>query len=284
MSGDFKTAVIIVLYYPDAVALAETVEAVLPAAAQVILADNTPPADYTEHLPLPGCLRINMGGNAGIAAAQAEALLLAAEIGATHVLMLDQDSCVQPGFLEAMEREYQRLEASGASIFALGATIVNSRSGAADKALFDKGKSRADGFTERRQLISSGSLINMVAVRETGLPERGLFIDYVDFEWCWRAAIFGFKCFTTSKVELEHTVGCGDIEAGAYRWVISAPERYFYQFRNYFWLRRRDYVPMGWKWRTFLRMFFYFTYLPWGRRRAMSYWRNMWLGACAGLK
>ena len=284
MSGDIKTAVIIVLYYPDVAMLTDTIAAVQSAAAQVILADNTPSPDYNENLQLPGCVRLNMGGNAGIATAQAEAITHAAKLGATHILLLDQDSLVYPGFLEKMEREYVRLEATGEKIFALAPTIINTRSGEAGKALLEKDISNADGFIGRRQLISSGSFLSMTAVHEVGLPDRRLFIDYVDFEWCWRAAGFGFKCFYTSRVELEHAVGAGDVVVGKHRWVISAPERYFYQFRNYFWLRRRDYVPVSWKRRTFLRMVFYFVCLPWGRPRAACYWRNMWLGACAGLK
>lgn len=59
-------------------------------------------------------------------------------------------------------------------------------------------------------LISSGSLIPVDALVEVGMNNSSLFIDLVDFEWCYRAKYAGYHVLMTSNVTMKHNVGLTD--------------------------------------------------------------------------
>ena len=73
------------------------------------------------------------------------------------------------------------------------------------------------------------------------------FIDYVDHEWCWRANSMGYICCMDMSISIKHKVGKKSIVILGIPFIISAPKRYYFQYRNSIWLLRRHYVPMSWK-------------------------------------
>ena len=90
-----------------------------------------------------------------------------------------------------------------------------------------------------------------------------LFIDYVDFEHCWRANSKGYVCGITQNVTLPHKVGNNELHfPHGYRVIISAPFRYYYQYRNWLWLCRRNYVPKQWKINTCIKFMLRIVYFP----------------------
>ena len=82
---------------------------------------------------------------------------------------------------------------------------------------FDRDKSEEDVYhsygsgneriIEVQQTLSSGSLIPKKAFIEIGGMEEDLFIDLVDYEWCWRAQKQGFSTFVTKEVKMAHRLG-----------------------------------------------------------------------------
>lgn len=57
---------------------------------------------------------------------------------------------------------------------------------------------------ETSLLISSGSLVLKSAFDKIGKLKEEFFIDYIDYEWVWRAQRLGYKVFKTNKVEMQH--------------------------------------------------------------------------------
>ena len=245
---------------------------------EVILVDNTPGRDLgisggnVHYMPLKE--------NKGIATAQNLGIGKARELGCAYVVLFDQDSVIAPGYVDRMRTEYKRLKAFYPALAVLGPTVVNRDSGQEYK--------MADNAVEHGcrivpALISSGSFYETATLDEVGMMEDRLFIDCVDFEWCWRAQHKGRVCAVTQRVALEHKVGQSDHVFMGYPVILSAPVRYYYQYRNYLWLVRRNYVPLKWKISTGIRKAAEMVLLPFyaNDRRALA--KNIFRGIKDGI-
>lgn len=203
--------------------------------------------------------------NRGIACAQNEGIKILREKGVDFVLLLDQDSRVDINFPRNMVAEFEQIEKEHPNLIALGPSL-HYHTTTGDTA-----------FVPQREIIASGSCIRMSKLEEVGLMEEQLFIDFVDFEWCWRAQEKGYICGRTNRIKMEHHVGRRIIKIGRYYIFVSRPERYFYQFRNHKILCGRNYVPLQWKIATAFKHIARFIYLPWfyGGKELFNY---MWRG------
>ena len=94
----------------------------------------------------------------------------------------------------------------------------------------------------------------MSVFRDVGMMEDRLFIDLVDHEWCWRCGSYGYSIYMTHEVELNHKVGEKTKHFLGLQFIVSAPQRYYFKYRNALWLIKRDYVPTKWKFKTVLRI------------------------------
>jgi rhamnosyltransferase len=133
-------------------------------------------------------------------------------------------------------------------------------------------------------VIASGCLIRTEVLKEVGLMNGQLFIDYIDVEWSLRAKHFGFNVFITSRAKMAHTIGDNRVNILGRTISIHNPLRRYYLIRNSFYLLRLPYVPIGYKlrelcfnlFRFFIGLFFsrerkiYLYYAFWGVRDGFS--------------
>lgn len=226
----------------------------------------------------------NSRDNKGIAGAQNQGLqsLLDHE-DITHVVFLDQDSRVTDDYPLSIAREYERISQTQ-RLAMLGPSVENSETGEAYKSVIHKNQVTGIGFIPRREIISSGSCASIECLRKVGLNDSRLFIDYVDFEWCWRANSKGYVCGITPNLRISHHVGQKTISLFGYLIIISAPGRYFYQFRNYLWLVRRKYVPLQWKIAMGIKNVARLFYFPLLVKQGGQSWKYMVKGIRAGLR
>ena len=84
-----------------------------------------------------------------------------------------------------------------------------------------------------------------------------MFIDGVDFEWCFRARHKGFKCFGVTEAAMKHPVGDDGfhirVANQTARIPVHGPVRRYYIMRNRLHLYKRAYVPLPWKVRDLRR-------------------------------
>lgn len=226
----------------------------------------------------------NSTGNKGIAEAQNQGLqAILRQESITHVVFLDQDSRVSNDYPLAIAREFDRI-AETQRLAMLGPSVDNSETGEEYKSVIHKDQVTDIGFIPRREIISSGSCTSIECLREVGLNDSSLFIDYVDFEWCWRANSKGYVCGITPNLRISHHVGQKTISLFGYLIIISAPGRYFYQFRNYLWLVRRKYVPLQWKIATGIKSMARLVYFPLCVPTGRACWKQMLKGIRAAFE
>lgn len=197
--------------------------------------------------------------NLGIAAAQNIGIKYAKEHGFDNIVFFDQDSEFSEQYLSEMAQEYSRIKKICPKLVILGPKIINKDTKQEYK---HADVNNNDGFVVCRELISSGTIAETDSFDKIGLMEERLFIDCVDFEWCWRASKKGFLSAKTQNVSLFHKVGQHNRSFCGFPIILSSPIRYYYQYRNFFRLLKRQYVPFKWKQKVIARKFIEFFVVP----------------------
>jgi rhamnosyltransferase len=278
-----KIACIIVLYNPDISLLNRVVESITAQVDILFISDNTPNPYF--NIPKTTCEIVyhKMNGNEGIAAAQNKGLEYLIRQNCDYVFFMDQDSIAEAGIIEKLLSTYSFLTEKGINVGAVGPRPINRQSNNVYRGSVKKGKEIFPFITEVTELINSASLIPMDAMKKTGLMDVDLFIDGVDHEWCWRGKYkCGYRFFINEKAVLSHKLGEGDKFFLIRRIAIPTSFRTYFQYRNYFLLLRRNYVPLYWKlsngFKYSIKFFVYPVLL-----RDIKYIRFMFKGVCDGL-
>jgi rhamnosyltransferase len=205
--------------------------------------------DRVEYLP--------MGGNVGIASALNVAAERAMSRATDFLALFDQDSSPSEDMIERLLESYSVAGGLEQHICAIGPRCVDYRQvpAAAVPSL------RRVGLMPRRVecheamdtqqvdfLITSGSVVNLTALRKVGPFEDDLFVSYVDLEWGIRATSMGYKLLQCCSIEMPHEFGGGKYRRVLGRAVVPyKPIRYYYQARSWILLMRKQHIPIGWK-------------------------------------
>ena len=245
---------VVVTYHPDGQRLAEVLRSLRNQVDDVVVVDNGSPALGEETLrSLFAGLRVHhLHANKGLAYAQNRGIALARAAGASHVLLLDQDSVPLPGMAQALLNALHGLQRNGMPVACVGPRLKLAPSDHASRfrRLGWLGPRSAGGAApgasaECDFLISSGSLVPVAVLDEVGAMEEALFIDQVDTEWCCRARSLGYRVFGVWDAVLDHRVGESVHWIWLGRWrrlFAQKPVRYYYIFRNTLLILRRRYV------------------------------------------
>lgn len=278
-----KIGCILVLYNPSFPLLDMVVKSVENQVDALFLADNSD--INSEHLiQCDKAIYKKMSGNVGIAAAQNEGIRFFLSQGFSHLFFLDQDSVLSSGLVNQLVDDWESLEKNHVLIGGIAARPINRKSGKKYQASTTQGSHYSDNLTEVGEIMNSSSLITAKNFSEVGLFEEGLFIDGVDHEWCWRASMLkDFRFFISEKAQLSHQLGEGDRFFIIRDVAIPTPFRSYYQFRNYFILLRRKYVPLHWKILNGFKYFIKLFYFPLFVKPKRAYLKNSLRGIRDGL-
>ena len=111
-----------------------------------------------------------------------------------------------------------------------------------------------DEVVETSVLISSGSLISSKALSAIGPMDESLFIDGVDWEWCFRASAAGYRLFGIGAASMLHSLGDSGIRVMRWKVPLHSPLRHYYAYRNAVLLCKRKVVPFSWKFHFSVRL------------------------------
>lgn len=276
-----RIGVVIIVFHPNA-RLLESKLKKLGNDVAVVVVDNTP--NETINIEQTNITYIPLRENTGIANAQNVGIGNLLERGCTHVVFFDQDSDFTEIYVRSIVDEYERISTVRKNLFLLGPTVINKTNGEEYRSVIHSDKKADQGFIEKREIISSGSCVSVDKLNQVGVMDTRLFIDYVDFEHCWRANSKGYVCGITRNVTLPHKVGNNELHfPHGYRVIISAPFRYYYQYRNWLWLCRKGYVPRQWKINTCIKFMSRIIYFPFVVNEWKSIEKNMFKGIHDGL-
>ena len=200
---------------------------------RLFVVDNSRPSAGLKGRPPGGnCALIENGTNLGLARALNQGMLAAREAGFAYALLLDQDTRIDRPCLEHLRAAHQ----------AVGDAFI-----VCPRVVYD-GKPTSRGCKAKGSVvrvdvaISSGSLVDLSRLDEVGLHDARLFVDYVDFEYCLRAATKGCFTYRVEDAVLHHRLG--DRRESRFLGLRChpthhPPERRYYKTRNmlYVWTR-----------------------------------------------
>lgn len=247
-----KTVIIVTTYNPQIDELKKNLFSYATQVPLVLICDNSDkPACQQEVAGLthfsPRISVISMCGNKGIAAAQNSGTRFASENGYEYVIEIDQDSKLPDGYVEAIAGSFLKLIAGGEVATGIGPIAVRSTDGF----VYD-GQRAGIGIIKVEKTLSSGFFYPLASVEKVGPKDEDLFIDYVDWEWCWRANSLGMSIFIDTSIEIEHFLGSGHRRFIFWKVGVPAPIRHYYQYRNSLYMLSKNYVPFSWKWKRFI--------------------------------
>lgn len=252
--GDVAVCAVVITYEPDS-RTSQLLEALAPQVESLVVVDNgSAPAAATELAA--GCERvgaqlIELDENTGIAHAQNVGIARAREIGATHVLLSDQDSLPNPGMVAAL-----LAACADPNVAAAGPYIREAKPGGDELVYVDRtwGPRRANsdelagGTVTAAFLLASGCLIPLRVLDEVGPMNEAYFIDHVDLEWCLRARKAGYRMVVPTQAVLHHSLGDATVKLPGRKQPVHVhgPLRCYYLSRNTIFLLGSG--LLNWRW------------------------------------
>lgn len=190
---------------------------------KTILVDNSDNRKIREEIKLRSkkfrniyCLFLD---NDGIGAAQNEAIRYInnnKRSNNTLLLFLDQDSYIEKNEVYKLYEHLICEKEKDDRVVMIGATT-------------DFNSSQT-GIEYTSHIISSGSMIELVDFNNIGYFDEELFIDFIDFAWCWKAIKLGYKIKIDYGVHFHHQTS-GELKK-IFGKGIDSPERLYYVYRN----------------------------------------------------
>ena len=204
----------------------------------VVVDDGSTAADESVYAELEelGCTVLRLRQNSGIAAAlnRGVALARSRNPSVAFILTMDQDSLVQPGFIQGLEEA--AVAAKGAGLH-VGMVAPGKVSGLPRRVV-----RTYRGVTIGDEPVQSGLLIPIACLDAVGPFNEQLFIDGVDSEFYLRAKARQLHCIIALDCSLSHSLGTmvpAHLGPWQIRWRgrplqvrVASPWRYYFIVRN----------------------------------------------------
>jgi rhamnosyltransferase len=225
---------ILVTYHPDA-GLAARLSRIAPQVGALVIVDNGSTdaavsmlhdiaADSQVHLMLNG-------RNLGVARALNLGVERARSLGYSLALLLDQDTSVEADMVRTLLGIYGSF-AGRDRLAVIGSNYRDINRPSPEPNSLDHGDAAWD---EAESVITSGTLLPLAAHADIGPFREEFFIDFVDTDYCFRAAAKGYRVIKSKKHLMSHAIGALHESRFLWfrRWTYNhSPDRRYYIARN----------------------------------------------------
>lgn len=230
-----RVLAIVVTYQPDESFAARFVH-LAGQVGGVLIVDNNSGGEAVSML-YQTADRLNMqlvrnSENLGLASALNVGIRHAIASGYDWALLFDQDSAPGDQVFEGLRDAYEQFP-SRKRLAVIGSNYRMRNTG---KLQFPESATTNCVWSERRAVITSGSLVSLSAYRTLGPFRDEYFIDCVDHEYCLRARSKGFEIIATRKPLMVHGIGRPTVHRLPWRTIeVSnhAKIRRYYMIRNH---------------------------------------------------
>ena len=233
----------IVTYNPDLLRLKDNISAIQKQVPFVIIFDNGS-ANFEDiqkiTLEFPNVKVLISKSNIGIAAALNKLMQWGSENGYGWMLSLDQDSVCAEDYVSSMVHYFSVEKNIG-----IVAPVI------LDRNIGIVGHNPASEYAHVNTCITSGSFSRISAWEKIGGYDESMFIDSVDFEYCYRMRKFGYGVIQVKNVHLLHEIGKSE-KRRFIAWTVDVKNHS--AFRKYYMARNNVYYPLKHRlWLHFLR-------------------------------
>ncbi|WP_195822432.1 glycosyltransferase family 2 protein [Roseobacter sp. MH60115] len=219
-----KTAAVVIWYNPEPL-FVENLKSYAEHVDHVVVIDNSNTDNAALLADVAGVHYQALHQNLGIAAALNRGFETARQLGAEWVLSMDQDSSFES---ENVSLLLANIETASSDIAVIGYS--------------ETGSTSKTGLRDVNKVITSGCLNRMSAFSRINGFNEDLFIDQVDFEYCFRLKEAGFRIMQDRAVQMRHNRGDPEpkeFRGRSYTTTNYNPTRRYYQVRNRLYMRRK---------------------------------------------
>lgn len=237
-------ATVLTTFKPDA-GFADRFAPLLSVCGSIIVSDNTPGGHAGFQLPA-GFTVIHNRKNLGLGPALNVGLDEARRQGARQIVLFDQDSTPSPEFVRDMLSRLEAAVAAHGSRCCVGPTHVDDQARPAAGSADGAASAPAAVGTPWQQvscLPTSGMVFRLDALQPVDRFADDLFLDLVDFEWCWRLGRDGWRFLRAPDLRMFHRLGEAERQFMGLTFHVPAPYRHYFQVRDTLRLAFRSYVP-----------------------------------------
>ncbi|WP_456400366.1 glycosyltransferase family 2 protein [Persephonella sp.] len=243
-----KILAIIVTYNPNVKDFEKNLSTYMFQVDKALIIDNSTDASIKLSLEkivkkYKNVLFKSMEENKGIAYAQNIGYEYAKKHGFKYILEIDQDSFLPKNYVCGLLRAFEYINKHlDKNIIAIGGLDFN----LATNKFYRKYSNRNSScYIKVDKTLSSGFLVKLDLIDKIGLKNEDFFIDFVDWEWCWRAVYKGYSIYVDKNSIIYHKKGEKSINFfNLFEINVSSPIRHYYQFRNTIFLFKYKYVPL----------------------------------------
>lgn len=246
MSQPTRIAAIYTTYHPDN-AFRQRIRHVVEGCALTVVVDNTPGGHAFVAGQTDGIVVLQDGCNKGLGAALNAGIAEALKLGCDAAVLFDQDSSPQPDFITAL---FEGLEVAGPRAI-LGPLLVDDADGLAT----DSGSVDVSCIDDVTCIATSGMCFRLDCLTPMDRFTEDFFLDFVDFDWCWRLREKGWRVCRLRSLSMPHRLGLAQRHFLGLTYHVPAPFRHYFQFRDTLKLVTRSYVPIYSRVRLFAILF-----------------------------
>jgi rhamnosyltransferase len=283
---------VIVAFNPHAIEFSKVVQSVIKQVDYIAIVNNGTNTIGHTMLNAEKVDVIENHQNLGIATAINIGLKHLIAKKCNHFLLLDHDSVLPPNMVSVLLRNLNDSNNNNSQLTAaIGPAYYNTRLNKfAPFIRFGRfwnikiAKPQHPALIEVDFLISSGTLLTIDALQKIGFMDEGLFIDFVDTDWCIRAKLKGFNLYAYSGITMQHALGDLPLNVFGYTFPMHSPIRHYYIVRNAIMLMKKKNYPLNVKliiFSLFVRIFIFYSLVP---KNRITQLKKMLLGIKDGFK
>jgi len=232
-------AIVITAYHPDKSFL-QKCENFVNCGFGVVIFDNTPGGSeiFPKNANLESMLLIQHGINYGLPIALNTAINKSAELGYEYALLLDQDTTPSKVLIENLYKSYLLNTQKKNSIVVMAPIFSNSST------LEHLDDEKCTDIKQVSCVPTAGMFMSIRDWMQIPHFSEDFFLDFVDFEWCWRIATTGAKFYVNHNLKIEQKLGIGQRKFLGVNINIPVPFRHYFQFRDTLNILFKSYVPL----------------------------------------
>lgn len=190
----------IITYNPEIELLNKNIRSIKDQVDEVLIVDNhsTNVDDIRQLVSATKISLKELSKNEGIAYALNVAMSYGSSYGYKYMLSLDQDSICPDNIILNLLQVFECVD----NVAVAAPVIVDRNVGVI-------GHNPNGEYAFVNTCITSGALTDIDIWKEIGKYDEKLFIDSVDFEFCYRVRNHGYKVVQTRRAQLNHSIGNG---------------------------------------------------------------------------
>ncbi len=157
------------------------------------------------------------------------------------IIFFDQDSRVEEDHISKMVSEYTHILKRGINIGCMGASFYDVNS----KENYSADGKRISRYSYAvRGVITSSMLTQYGTLKRIGFWNEKLFLDFADWDICWRLVRAGYIPVKTLYSSFDHSIGKGKKNVAGLRIRQADSIREYYQTKSFLYLLTKKYTPI----------------------------------------